>query len=326
MYKSKKSVWRISGFTIVESVVAFAVGSVGILAITELVQNFYQSQKFMKSSIELTQFDTNMRLMLSKNACRNVLGAGYRNFPTSAANANSWDPTVDIERDVVLHNTNTGTGQVFGVGSQISPDYRVSRIYIRKRTNPAGSGDMNSAIPMAYSYPETAPGLGNQQTVVRRGIIAQLIVELQNLPNTLPSPLPSPLPTFVATGPDRILKAYDITFFTETPGAGIVPFDTVANPWKIGGCSDPEAMQGTAIGHQGAPTPNGTPSGSPPGCVQVNAPSDNNWAFCPTGTYVMSQDPIPIVRIACPACMKGSVCCYGYNVMRNSVMCCPIPR
>jgi Tfp pilus assembly protein PilV len=316
--------WR-SGFTILEVTVASAIGMVGMLAVSEIVQNFYKSQSQMKSSLDLAQFDTNVRVLLTKDVCKRTLGSGYSLPGTSDLNANTFVPTTPpgdpSNQDVILRSPETGTGQVFGVGSQVSPDYRISRIYLRKKE------DMSSGAAVARHMYRTPTLAIPTVEVVRHGIVGMLVIELENIPSTLPNPLPSPVPSYAATGPSLVVKKYDINFYVESldNDRDSVADSVVTYPWKIGGCSDPEGLAGSVLGWAGAPGPTASPTGVAPGCQQVNSP-DSGWANCPAGFYVMSQLPIANSGVACPACMKGTVCCYTYQTMLNSVQCCPIRK
>jgi hypothetical protein len=312
-----------SGVTIVEAFVAMMVGGIGLLAVSELINNFYQSQKNVRSALDLSQFESNVRALLTnKEASKQVLGGGYINLAT-AANANQFNPTFPDPQPtqaLTFHNTN-GTGVMYAIGTQVSPDYRIRDLYIKKRDNPPGSGDMKGG---AMVKKEIRTGPTSIQSVVRRGVLGQIVFELQNVPASWPPgppPNPSPNPPYPLTGPLFVTKTFDISFLVETidnDGDG-APDNLAAFPWRI--ASSVDALETTAIGHQST-DPNGT---VPPDCTRVNS-GLNDWAKCPAGNYVMSQMPEWVDLTVCVGCMKGSVCCYPNSAMRNSVLCCPIPK
>ncbi len=317
------------GFSIAEVLVALGIGAVGVLAVSDLVVKNSSSQKGMQESMELSQFELEMRGYINNpDFIGNILGRGYKT-PALAALANNFNPNSNAEQDVVLRNTADGGAanplyQIWPIANfnaapqnaKIGQNYLITRIYLQKK--PGTEGNLLAGTNYRACY-----GCGTGTTgeeVVRRAIAAKLFMDLVYIPGLRLNPQE------VRT----VKKSFDIVFTVETRDAltnatGLPPSDgieddTVAFPWKIATVSEPVGS-GANLGY----VPAAIPGNAPPGCVTV-ASAPNGPAACPPGMYVMSQRPDYTLNFPCPPCMKGTCCAVRNEFIVTNALCCPVAR
>ena len=265
--------------------------SVTVMGLMGIIKWGFYSQRTALETLDLSLAHNELANLVDDSF---AFGAGYRD-PASAIAANPFDPDSSALQPIsildptggvaVIYSAFTGDPTTAPAAAKLAQEFVIRGLYLRKKSNPAGSGDIGSAIPA------TLERLG--VVYERRALFVDLVVQLERSARI--EGVPSSMERSVAVG-----------IVVERPQAGGV--------WKVARSSPADGISFN-VGWR-------LPDITSANCSTVNG-GNNSQAVCPEGMFIVQQTMFYESSVSVVPCGK-STCTIPINNSNASIQCCKI--